>query len=414
MPPQTVKGNLTGNSAVPQDIPLSVLATALNVGTYIAGAGLTLTGNTFTLPVNTVGTGTFVQSVVQNSGGLTVTMGTPSGGTTYQAGTFQELDNGTSNNVRVWSPAVINQWYDNNRLAIHVFGSNPIIKGAVVFNAGNNITLTQSGNNITIDSTGGGSTYSAGNGLTLTGTVFSLPVSVSGAGNYVTDVVQNANGITVTKGTLPTFTDAITSISRNGVNIPIVSQNVNIPLFDTSGAGLVPARVGSTTTRFLREDGTWVAPPTGTTYTAGTGLSLTGTTFGQSITTNGTGTFVTSITQTTNGFQVNLGTPPGSSGNTQTLVLNSNGGIPLNGCTLTSVYVDVTGTLNFNLPTGDFDGQVVSFYCNDDTDEVRVNGDITNWNGGSSNVTSVVVSGTPLQNFVWNATTNRWMVGRHY
>src|SRR5690606_9700844 len=52
------------------------------------------------------------------------------------------------------------------------------------------------------------------------------------------------------------------------------------------------------------------ATNTNTTYSAGTGLSLSGTTFGQAITTSGTGTFVTGITQTTNGFQVNLGTPP--------------------------------------------------------------------------------------------------------
>src|SRR5690606_13695625 len=49
---------------------------------------------------------------------------------------------------------------------------------------------------------------------------------------------------------------------------------------------------------------------TNTTYSAGTGISLSGTTFGQAITVNGTGSFVTGITQTTNGFQVNLGTPP--------------------------------------------------------------------------------------------------------
>ncbi|MDO5636267.1 MAG: hypothetical protein Q4G18_03360 [Myroides sp.] len=61
----------------------------------------------------------------------------------------------------------------------------------------------------------------------------------------------------------------ITSISRNGANIPIISQNVNIPLFSTSGAGLVPARVGSVATKYLREDGTWVTP-TNTTYSAGT------------------------------------------------------------------------------------------------------------------------------------------------
>lgn len=69
--------------------------------------------------------------------------------------------------------------------------------------------------------------------------------------------------------TLPTFTDAITSISRDGVNIPIVSQNVDIPIFSTTGAGLVPPRVGSVATKYLREDGTWVTP-TNTTYSAGT------------------------------------------------------------------------------------------------------------------------------------------------
>jgi hypothetical protein len=49
-------------------------------------------------------------------------------------------------------------------------------------------------------------TYTAGNGLTLAGTVFSLPITVSGSGNYITDVTQTTNGITVTKGTLPTYT----------------------------------------------------------------------------------------------------------------------------------------------------------------------------------------------------------------
>ena len=48
---------------------------------------------------------------------------------------------------------------------------------------------------------------------------------------------------------------------------------------------------------------------TNTTYTAGNGISLTGTSFGQTLTTNGTGTFITSLTQTVNGIQANLGTP---------------------------------------------------------------------------------------------------------
>lgn len=56
--------------------------------------------------------------------------------------------------------------------------------------------------------------------------------------------------------------------------------------------------------------GNIVTPNDNTTYTAGTGLTLSGTTFGQTITTSGTGTYVSSITQTTNGLQINLGTPP--------------------------------------------------------------------------------------------------------
>lgn len=63
-------------------------------------------------------------------------------------------------------------------------------------------------------------------------------------------------------------TNIIESISRNGTPItPDGSKNVDIPVFSTSGAGLVPARVGSVTTKFLREDGTWVTP-TNTIYSA--------------------------------------------------------------------------------------------------------------------------------------------------
>ena len=78
-------------------------------------------------------------------------------------------------------------------------------------------------------------TYTAGAGLTLTNTVFSLPVTVSGTGTYVQSVVQNTNGITVTLGTPPNsvytlpqasstvmggtklFSDTVQSVAANAV-----------------------------------------------------------------------------------------------------------------------------------------------------------------------------------------------------
>lgn len=43
------------------------------------------------------------------------------------------------------------------------------------------------------------------------------------------------------------------------------TKDINLPTFTTQTDGLVPKRVGATTTKYLREDGTWVVPPD-TTY----------------------------------------------------------------------------------------------------------------------------------------------------
>lgn len=65
-------------------------------------------------------------------------------------------------------------------------------------------------------------------------------------------------------------------------------------IFTRTVAGLAPASGGTSgTTKYLREDGTWAVPPdtdTNTTYSAGAGLTLTGTTFSvtKSITTSST------------------------------------------------------------------------------------------------------------------------------
>ena len=45
------------------------------------------------------------------------------------------------------------------------------------------------------------------------------------------------------------------------------TQDISLPLFSTQTDGLVPKRVGATSTKYLREDGTWAVPPN-TTYSA--------------------------------------------------------------------------------------------------------------------------------------------------
>ena len=90
----------------------------------------------------------------------------------------------------------------------------------------------------------------------------------------------------------------------------------------------------------LSTAGVLSATDTNTTYIAGNGLSLSGTTFGQTLTTSGTGTFVTGVTQTTNGFQINLGTPP----NTDTTYTGSNG-INVAGTVISPTYGTAAGTI---------------------------------------------------------------------
>ena len=72
------------------------------------------------------------------------------------------------------------------------------------------------------------------------------------------------------------------SIDANGV-LSSTDTNTTYVVFTRSANGLTPAApAGTGTTKYLREDGTWQVPPdtdTNTTYSAGTGLTLSGTTF---------------------------------------------------------------------------------------------------------------------------------------
>src|SRR5690606_2342824 len=72
-----------------------------------------------------------------------------------------------------------------------------------------------------------GANFAAGSGLTLSGTTFSLPVTISGTGSFVQSVAQNTNGITVTLGTPPNTTYT----GSNGIN---VSGTVISPTYGTT------------------------------------------------------------------------------------------------------------------------------------------------------------------------------------
>lgn len=171
-------------------------------------------------------------------------------------------------------------------------------------------------------------TYTAGTGLVLNSTTFSLDTSGATAGTY--GPTQNVTGSNNTTIKVPKITvDAYgrvtaiteytyTSVDNNtntwiansstsagyvasGANqvnkvwktdangVPAWRDDANniYSVFTKSGtsaaAGLVPTPPTTAgATKYLREDGTWAVPPntdTNTTYTAGTGLTLTSTTF---------------------------------------------------------------------------------------------------------------------------------------
>ncbi len=119
--------------------------------------------------------------------------------------------------------------------------------------------------------------YTAGNGLTLTGTAFSLPVTVSGSGNYITDVAQNANGITVTKGSLPSYSLTVaTSTSLGGIRLFSDVVNSMAPNSVTEIKGRSYAvQLNNNNQAIVNVPWT----DNNTTYTSSNGIVLTGTNF---------------------------------------------------------------------------------------------------------------------------------------
>ena len=98
---------------------------------------------------------------------------------------------------------------------------------------------------------------------------------------YVDDSVSGAGGGDMLKSVYDINNNGIVDNTAlvNGLTVETavpsgaIFTDTTYSVFSTGNEGLVPARVGSVTTKYLREDGTWVVP-TNTTYTAVTKANL--------------------------------------------------------------------------------------------------------------------------------------------
>jgi hypothetical protein len=122
-----------------------------------------------------------------------------------------------------------------------------------------------------------------------------------------------ATGIDITTGVVMDIKGSgSTSVARSGSTLTISSTNTTYGVFTSTVNGLAPLSGGGTT-KYLRADGAWVVPPdtnTDTTYTNGSGLSLTGNVFAAKAV--ATATLVANQGEigidATNGLYVKLGT----------------------------------------------------------------------------------------------------------
>src|SRR5699024_5220952 len=94
------------------DISSSRVISAIDT-IYTAGNGLTLSGTSFTLPVSVTGSGSFVKSITQSTGGISVVLDTPPNtNTTYSNMTLAELNAGTATTARSISAKTLTDWAD--------------------------------------------------------------------------------------------------------------------------------------------------------------------------------------------------------------------------------------------------------------------------------------------------------------
>jgi hypothetical protein len=257
--------------------------------------------------------------------------------------------------------------------------------------AGSNVTITTdaSTDTVTIASTDTNTTYSAGSGLSLSGTTFSHSDTSSQASSnnsgrtYIQDITLDTYGHVTG---IATATETVVNTDTNTTSLPIENSAGTTQFTATDTTGLQFVGSGATSVAFdstnKRVTISSTDTDTNTTYSAGSGLSLSGTTFSNSApdqTVTLTGSGATSISGTYPNFTI-------SSTDTDTNTTYSAGtGVTLSGTTFSIGQAVGTG----NSPTFSNAYIAGSLYHSGDTD-TRLLFDtdtITLQTGGSSEIT---------------------------
>jgi hypothetical protein len=251
--------------------------------------------------------------------------------------------------------------------------------------------------------------YTAGNGLTLSGTAFSLPVTVSGSGNYITDVAQNANGITVTKGSLPSYSLTVaTSTSLGGIRLFSDVVNSMAPNSVTEIKGRSYAvQLNNNNQAIVNVPWT----DNNTTYTSSNGIVLTGTNFTPTY-----GTTVNTVAQG-NDSRINNGQTAFDYGNHNLMGYSTQAWVDENFVkTNNGISIDITGqNLNTYKKTGFYKGLNLTGAPNDNNgwwyvviethDSTWVTQKATSF--GSGNTPNVTYQRT-MTGGVWSAWVQIW------
>ena len=169
----------------------------------------------------------------------------------------------------------------------------------VALSAGSNVTITGTYPSFTIAATDTNTTYSAGTGLSLSGTTFSLDAGLNNLSDVTLTspsagqllIYDNTNSIfenaALTAGTNITITNADGAITIDASDsqtdsfktIAVSGQNDVVADSATDTLTLAAGSNVTITTNDSTDTITFAATDTNTTYSAGTGLALAGTTF---------------------------------------------------------------------------------------------------------------------------------------